>query len=108
MPSLTVARNELPEGGSIVEAVEANLRRATIELRAHKLIGRREIQIGGVPAVEVATEWIDDQGEGVYTRQVHFAFGETWMTLAVNGPLGEREKCDAVIEEVEGTFRLRE
>jgi hypothetical protein len=108
MPSLLVSRNPLPEGKTLAEAVEESLKRATIALRAHKVIGRREITVGGAPAVEVAAAWTDAQGEAVYTRQVHLVVGETWMVLAVNGAAAERERCDAVIEEAEATFRLRE
>lgn len=108
MPSLTVARNPLPEGETLAQAVEANLRRATLALRAHRVLAQREITIGGVPGIEVATAWVDGKGEGVYTRQVHFMAGEVWMVLAVNGAAEDREKCDAVMEEAEATFRLRE
>lgn len=104
--SMSVYRTPRPAGKSLAELVDENLRRAAIELRAHVLRSRRDIELDGAPAIEVRTEW-RGQSSVIHTRQAHLVLDETWLIVSANAPIADRARCDAIVDRALATFRLR-
>lgn len=105
--ALRVNRARLPAGKTLSDLVSENVRNAEINLRAHKVLFRRDVEIAGHPAVEIASEWHGNQGM-IYTRQAHLAVEGTWIVFSGNVPLAERAACDQVVEHATATFRVRD
>lgn len=101
-----VYRQPAPEGKSLPEIVAGNIREANIRLRAHRVLHRRDIEIAGLPAIELGTSWHGRRGL-VYTRQAHVLLPGAWMVFAGNVDMPDREACDAWFDHVISTFRLR-
>lgn len=104
---LLVQRFPLEVGKSLREVVTSHVGQASRTLRAHAVLFDREVEVGGVPAIDVAARWRGGD-EMIYTRQAHVALGGTWLVLAVNAPLEEREVCDEYLNRVLGTLRFRD
>lgn len=105
--ALMLQRFPLPVGKSLRETVQAHLAGATRKLRGWTVLFERDIEISASPAIELGASW---RGEGgmVYTRQAHLAVGNTWLVVAGNAPLAEREAGDQVFEHVISTLSVRE
>ena len=103
---LTVHRTPLPAGETLASAVEGNAREAARSLPGHTELFRREVEMGGGPAVEIAAEWRGEQGV-VYTRQAHLAHDGVWVVFAGNAPAEARGRCDMLMDRVVATFRPR-
>jgi hypothetical protein len=104
--SLTVHRQPLPEGESLVRLVEEKLREAERSLPYYAVVFRREIEMGGALALEIAAEWRQRE-ERLYTRQAHVAVDGVWLIFAGNAGLDARDRCDAVMDRAVATFRRR-
>lgn len=104
---VSVDRNPLPEGKGLGDLVAENARNAAMRLRAHTVVFRREGEIAGCPAVDIAAEW---RGAGgvVYTRQAHLVAAGTWIVFSASALADERAACDAVLDRAIATFRLRD
>lgn len=104
--ALTVHRQPLPAGASLEALVTQKQQEADRALHAHAVVFRREIEMGGAFAVEIAATWRDVEKQ-LYTRQVHVAIDGAWLIFAGNAPLDARAQCDALMERVVATFRRR-
>jgi hypothetical protein len=104
--SVVIQRNPLPVGRSLRDVVTEQLTKIARSLRAYSVMEERDIEIAGAPAIEVFARWRGDDGM-LYTRQAHLSLGETWLVVAGNAPMEERDLCDKCVEQVIGTFRIR-
>lgn len=104
--AVTVFRRPAPVGKTLFALVEENLRNGALHLRRHVVLSRRDIEVVGHPAIDLATQW-QGQEAVIYTRQVHFIVEGTWLLLSANAPLTERPRCDGVLDRAVETFRLR-
>ena len=86
--------------------VDENLREATIRLRGHTVIRRRDIALDGEPAIDVAAEWRGSSTK-IYTRQTHVFLGATWLVISCNTPMTSRDESDAIMDRLLATGRLR-
>lgn len=103
---LRVYRAPPPAGKSLAEIVAANVREASIRLRAHAVLFRRDIEVDGLPAIELGTRW-QGQGGVLYTRQAHLLVPGEWLVFAGNVEMAAREACDACFDHALATFRRR-
>lgn len=105
--ALMLQRFPLPVGKSLREVVQVHLAGATRKLRGWTVIFERDIEVSSAPAIELGASW---RGEGgmVYTRQAHLAVGNTWLVVAGNTPLAERDVCDQLIGHVLSTLNIRD
>ncbi|UQA56212.1 DcrB-related protein [Polyangium aurulentum] len=104
---INVQRFPLDPGKSLREIVTSQVGQATRSLRAYSVLFERDREIAGVPAIETAARWRSGD-DMIYTRQAHLAFDGTWLVLAGNAPLEERETCDGYLDGVLGTLRIRD
>jgi hypothetical protein len=105
--SLTVNRSPIPDDRDLGALVDANVRDADRRLRGHKVLFRRELEIGSCPAIEIAAEWRGKMA-GVYTRQAHLDADGCWLVFAGSAPLDDRAACDEIMDHVLSTLRLRD
>lgn len=105
--TLLVERNPYPEGFTLRQVVDNHVGEAMKHLRRYSVLFQQEREIAGLPAIEVGVRWRNDDGD-VYTRHAHIEVSGTWLMIAGEAMLPERAACDALMEEVLSTFRLRE
>ncbi len=105
--SVLVHRGPWLEGQTLAEVAAANLHEARKRLRAHAVLWEREGEVSGRPALEMGARWRGEKG-AVYTRQAHVALDGGWLLFAGNAAVEEREACDARMEHLLATFRLRD
>ena len=104
--SLTVHRQPIGPSETLASLVAANLERAQRALSSHAVLFQREIEVAGVPGIELAVAWRGEQSM-LYTRQVHLALHGAWLVFAGNAPLAARAECDALLGRVLASFRPR-
>ena len=56
----------------------------------------------------VGARWRTENGEPIYDRRVHLTLGETWLVIIGEAPIAEREFCEAYIDHVLASLRMRE
>jgi hypothetical protein len=105
--SLTVHRQPIGPNETLASLVAANLERAQRSLPCQALLFQREIEVAGVPGIEVAVEWRGEQSM-LYTRQAHIALRGAWLVFAGNSPLAARDECDALLDRVLASFHPRD
>jgi hypothetical protein len=104
--SLTVHRQPIGPSETLASLVAANLERAQRALSSQALLFQREIEVAGVPGIEVAVQWRGEQSM-LYTRQAHIALDGAWLVFAGNSPLAARAECDALLDRVLASFHPR-
>jgi hypothetical protein len=104
---LLVERHVLPAGKSLRQAVRRHVSEAQKRLRGYAVILEREITVADAPAIDLGVRWRDDDGTPVYTRQAHLVLGTSWLIVAGEAPLGDREFCDGCVDRALGSLRLR-
>lgn len=60
--SMTITRDDLPWGMGFAEYVDDQAKQAGTALKDFRVIERREITVGGAPAVEIECRWVAKQG----------------------------------------------
>jgi hypothetical protein len=104
--SLTIHRQPIQPSETLAALVAANLERALLALPSHAVLFQRELEVAGMPAIEVAVQWRGQQSM-LYTRQAHLALHGAWLVFAGNAPLAARAECDALLDRVLASFEPR-
>lgn len=102
---IRVHRQPLEPERSLRETVEAHVVEATRSLPAYALLWKRDAEIGGAPAIELAARWRGHEGMA-YTRQAHFAVQGLWLLVSVNVGVDAVDFADQTIDRVLGTLRF--
>lgn len=105
---LLVERHPLPEGKSLRQAMTEHVNDARKRLRGYSIIFQRDALVADFPALDLGVRWRDDDGAPIYTRQTHFALGSSWLIVAGEAPIADREFCDGYVDHVLGSLRLRD
>jgi hypothetical protein len=121
--TVTYLAGKAPSGANMVLLVERrahpvdrSLRQVVFEhglVSMRKLLGytvlfEREIEVASHPAIDVGARWRAEDGEPVYTRRAHLSLGSIWFMIVGEAPITERETCDACVDHVLGSLRMRE
>jgi hypothetical protein len=101
-------RHSFPQGKSLRQVTTDHIDDARRRLRGYSVLSQTDRQVCDLPAIDVGVRWRDESGEPVYTRQVHVVVGETWLIVAGEVHFEDRELCDAYVEQVVGSLRLRD
>lgn len=101
-----VARSPLPADQSLLDVVRAHQDQERRSLRAWAIVFEREGVVDGASTVEVGIRWRGDEGM-VYQRQAHLGLAEHVLLLVANAPIEEREACDACMDRILATLKLR-
>lgn len=104
--ALVVHRAPFPPGKTLRELVLSRITRERDKLPGHTVVDERERSWGGAPALEIASHYRQGD-EVIYQRQAHLALGDTWIYFALSAPHAEREACDAGLDHVRASLRLR-
>jgi hypothetical protein len=104
---LQVERKPMPDGRTLRELLDAATATGKEQLRGYTVLAERDREVAGVPALDQAVRWRDG-ADAVYVRQVHLAVDATWLIITGEADLADRPACDAYVERVLDTFRLRE
>lgn len=104
---LLVERRPLPAGKSLRQAATENVNDARKRLRGFSVLFEREAEVAELPALDVGARWRDDKGM-IYTRQAQVAVGDTLLIIAGESPLEDRDHCDACVDHVIASLRLRD
>lgn len=105
---LMVERHPFPAGKSLRQVAAEHVNDARKRLRGYTVIFQRDVEVASVPAIDFGVRWRDKDGTPVYTRHTHLALGSTWLIVAGEAPVVDREFCDGYVDHVLGSLRLRE
>jgi hypothetical protein len=105
--ALVVCRIDFPAGKTLRELVAGRVADEMARLSGYTVLENADAEWVGVPAVEVCSRWRHD-GKVIYQRQAHFAAGDAWTFFALSGPLASRAACDAWMEQIKRSLRLRD
>jgi hypothetical protein len=105
---LLVERRPLPVDKSLRQVAAEHGSEAMKRLHGYAVIFEREVEVASCPAIDVGTRWRDDEGEPFYTRRTHLTLGSTWLMIVGEAPIAEREFCDAYVDHVLASLRVRE
>lgn len=105
---LLVERRPLPPDASLRQVAAAFGKDAMTRFAGYRVLFEREIEVASQPALDVGARWRADTGEPVYVRRVHLALGETWLIITGEAPIAEQEFCDAYVDHVLASLRIRE
>lgn len=104
---LLVCRTKIPAGKSLRELVAAHVLHEAKRFGGYSILDEREASYAGVPAIEICSRW-RHEGTVLYQRQAHLAAFDTWMLFGMTAPLAERALCDASLDRILTTLRLRD
>jgi hypothetical protein len=104
--TFVASRNPLPDGKSLREMVAEYLKQQARRLSGYAVLDQRDGEWAGAPALEVRVRWRHEGGV-LYQRQTHFALLDHCLFLGMTAPLDEQETCEARMEQVRSTLRLR-
>lgn len=105
---LLVERRPLPVDTSLRQVAAALGKDARTRFMGYQVLFEREIEVASQPALDVGARWRAESGEPVYVRRAHLAVGETWLIITGEAPIVEREFCDAYVDHVLASLRIRE
>lgn len=105
---LLVERHPFTPGKSLRQLAAGHMDDARKRLRGYSVLFQRDVEVAGTPAIDVGVRWRDEDGVPVYTRQTHVGLGSTWLIVAAEAPVADREFCDASIDHVLSSMQLRE
>ena len=104
--AVVVRRASFPEKKSLRELVAAHLAAEKERRRGFSVIAEREAEHGGAPAIEVSARFRDEE-KAVYQAEAHLALGDAWMHFTVTAPFAARAACDAWLQGILESLRLR-
>lgn len=105
---LLIERHPFPKGKSLRQLAAGHMDDARKRLRGYSVIFQKDVEIAGMPAIDIGVRWRDKDGVPVYTRQAHVGLGSTWIIVAGEAPVADREYCDGCVDHVVASMRLRE
>lgn len=103
---LLVVRRPMPEGTSLLAAVQEHTLLEAKRLPGYRILDDHTLTVAGEPAIGVCARWRHEKGE-LYTREAHVIAGGVRMVFAITGPLERRAACDESLDQVLGTLRFR-
>ena len=104
---MLVERRALPVNTSLRQAVAALVKDEMTRQVGYQVLFEREIEVAQIPALDVGARFRTEAGDPVYARRAHLALGSTWMMIVGEAPFAEREFCDAYVDHVLASLRLR-
>ena len=104
---LLVCRTKIPAGKSLRDVVDAHVKNEGARLHGYAVIEQSDAQVSGAPAIDVRSRF-RHEGSVVYQRQAHVAAYGTWLLFAMSAPLDQREACDAHMDGILSSLRLRD
>jgi len=104
--TLVMYRTRLEPGDDLDALVTRSLQRAGREKRQHEILRRTEREIAGRPGIDLAVRWRGERSH-IYTRQAHLTAAGLWLVFGINGWLEDADICDAHLEHLLATLRLR-
>jgi hypothetical protein len=105
--SFGIQRGEYEPGQSLVTMVDNHTSRAARALRAHSVIWKKEREVQGFIALDLACRWRNGR-EMIYTRQTFIDVRGQWMLVSVNGKVRDQESIDEMSQRTISTLRFRE
>ena len=103
---VTVRRAPREPGKTLREQVEAELATCAAEVRSFTVVDEAEVVLAGDPAIQVRVRWRTEETAD-YQIQVHVAYEETWLSLAVSAPWADRGACDETFAQIAGSLTWR-
>lgn len=100
-----IARDPIPPGSSLVEAVGAHLEAERRRLPFHHLVEQRERAVDGRPAIEVIARWAH-RGIQLHARALHVADAGVRLVFSTSAPAEHQAICDAYFDHLVGSLRL--
>jgi hypothetical protein len=105
--SLIITRDELKDGLELTDFAEAKLEELTLQLKAFRLIEKRQIQAANSIALEIEFRWRTEAGP-VYQRQVYVQHGKRITVVTATASRQLDEVQNAEINDILLSLRFRD
>jgi hypothetical protein len=105
--TFVASRNKIPVGKSLRDMVTDYIKQQATRLSGYAVIEQWDDEWAGAPAIEVRARWRHEGGV-LYQRQTHFAVLDLCLFFGMTAPLDQQKTCDARMEQVRQTLRLRD
>lgn len=99
--SFVISRDTLRDGVELVDYVEKQLGDVGKKLRKFRVIGKRQIEVNGHPALEAEFTWISDKSP-MHQRQQYIRRGTTVLVFTATAPVKIE---DEHIEQIDALLR---
>lgn len=103
--SIVVTR-EPRKDGTLGQQAASILKTVQAKAPALKVLGHREREVNSVPAYEVRAHTVANQLP-MYQRQIYLSWYGTLLTFIVSTPRGSSRECDAILEQLATSLRLK-
>jgi len=104
--SFVIAKDEMKNTTDLSEFAEQRLDQIESQLKQFTLIEKRQIELGGVLALEAEFRWRSEHGT-MHQRQVFFPMGKKVLVITATAPLEikphQREQIDALLTSFQPT-----
>jgi hypothetical protein len=104
--SITVLRKALGPDVDLATAVAAHVDHQGRAMSRHRVLARRDIELGGVPGLELEVSWRHG-AEQRYQLQAHLDVAGIWLLVTGTAPLDRQAECAARMRVVLDSLRLR-
>jgi hypothetical protein len=102
---LVIAREPLPPGTGLAEAVRAHVEAEGRRLPFHRLVEQRERVIAGKAAIEVIARWAY-RGVQHHARAIHVADAGVRLVFSTSAPAEHQAACDTTFDRLVSTLTL--
>jgi len=101
------SRNKIPAGKSLRDLTTDHIKQQAARLGGYAVLDQRDAEWAGAPAIEVRVRWRHEGGV-LYQRQTHVGLLDLCLFFGMTAPLEDQEACEARMEQVRQTLRLRD
>lgn len=105
--SLVISRDVLKEGVDLVDHVEKQIVEIGKKLQKFRVIGKRQIEVAGRPALEAELTWVSD-GMPMHQRQQYIPNDRRVLVFTATAPIKIADEHNAQIDELLGSLIFRE
>jgi hypothetical protein len=106
LAGFVVLTSKIPVGRTLREVVNARILDEAKHFNGYSVVRERDTEFPAGVAMEVCARWRHDAGT-VYERQAHLQDGGVWVILSMRTPFEDRATCDAWMEHILSSLRLR-
>lgn len=84
--SFVISRDNLRQGAELVDYVEQQLGDVSKKLRKFRILGKRQMEVGGRPALEAEFTWVSEQSP-MHQRQQYVRVGQKVLVFTATAPV---------------------
>lgn len=105
--SVVISRDRLKEGLELVDHIEKQLADIGKKLRNFRVLGKRQLEIEGVAALEAELTWVAEQTP-MHQRQIYLQSGSRVLIVTATAPIKIADEHNEQLDAMLGTLRFED